>query len=413
VVLQTLRIIKPESGISDIKIVFVGVAGQHIVCTENGVEKIRGKYDEIITQDEIEMLKDDAAKLQLSSESEIEVLHVIPQNYSIDEQHGILDPVGRLGRKLVGHFYVVTGRRTTKTHVNACMEMLKLSLQQLILEPIASARAILSDEEKEIGVAMIDIGGGTTDLIMYKDGTVIHTAVIPFGGNVITEDIKTVCSILYSQAEIIKIECGLLPPGKKNESYKVDGISGRPSRYLSLTTISKIISSRMNEILDMVLYEILRNTQQHVKLGAGIVVTGGVSKMKGIKEFIEYKLNEEAKHNEKIRERLKIEVIVGSPNYISDSDANIVHPKYSTAVGLVMCGFDIMENLSTESRSDESPKPDGTQKPDGSQNPDGSSNPDGSPDRWTLLMSWLSKCKTKIKEGISAFMNSQQDERND
>jgi cell division protein FtsA len=343
VVKPTLDAIKAQTGIADVKDVFVGIAGQYIKCIENRVERFRDKYDEVVTKEEIGKLESDAAKLHFNSE--IEILHVIPQSYSIDETSGITEPVGRLGNKLTGHFYVVTGHKSTRIHTDICMTKLNLSLQKLILEPIASSRAILSDDEKETGVAMIDIGGGTTDLIVYKDGTIVHTAVIPFGGNIITEDIKTTCSILYSQAEEIKIKFGLLTTASGvDELHRVEGISGRPPRYLSSDKISKIISSRVNEIMDMVLSEIIYKTQCG-KLGAGIVITGGVAKMKGIKEFLENKLKAEAKINAKIDRKIKQEVIISSPIYISDSDKNIIHPKYSTAVGLVMCGFDYLDTI--------------------------------------------------------------------
>jgi cell division protein FtsA len=343
-VVPTLEKIKTDAEIVDIENVYVGIAGQHITCIENRVEKIRDKYDEIITKEEITELETKAGKLHLNPDSEI--LHIIPQNYSIDEQSGITDPAGRLGNKLTGHFYVVIGNKSNRIHTNSCLKFLNLSLNKLILEPIASARAVLSDDEKELGVAMIDIGGGTTDLIVYKDYTIVHTAVIPFGGNVITEDIKTMCSIKYEDAEQIKIKYGL--QAKPHDYVQVKGISGREPRELPFDIILKVITSRLNEIIDMVLYEIVNKTQCG-KLGAGIVITGGVSKMKGIKEFLIKRLKEQAELEPEIKQRIETEVIISSPQYIlhdSDSGKNtIIHPKYSTAVGLVMCGFDHLESL--------------------------------------------------------------------
>ncbi|MDR2286395.1 MAG: cell division protein FtsA [Prevotellaceae bacterium] len=343
-VVPTLDKIKTDAKIDNIENVYVGIAGQHITCIENRVEKIRDKYDEIITREEIMELEAKAGKLHLNPDTEI--LHVIPQNYSIDGQTGITDPVGRLGNKLTGHFYVVIGNKSNRIHTNSCLKALNLSLNKLILEPIASARAVLSNDEKELGVAMIDIGGGTTDLIVYKDYTIVHTAVIPFGGNVITEDIKTMCSIKYEQAEQIKVKFGL--QAKPHEYVQVEGISGREPRQLSFDIILKVITSRLNEIIDMVLYEIVNKTQCG-KLGAGIVITGGVSKMKGIKEFLIKRLKEQAELEPEIKHKIETEVIISSPQYIlHDYDSGkdtIIHPKYSTAVGLVMCGFDHLESL--------------------------------------------------------------------
>jgi cell division protein FtsA len=331
-VIPTLESIKAQTGV-DIKEVYVGIAGQYITCIGNKVEKIRSKYDEMISEEEIKELESDAGKIHVNAD--VEILHVIPQSYSIDDRTDITDPVGRLGNKLTGHFYVITGRKTTRTSTEVCMNELKLSLQQLILEPVASARATLLNDEKEAGVAMIDIGGGTTDLIIYKDNILISTVVIPFGGNSITEDIKTSCSILFKQAEEIKIKFGLI---SNKGGIKVNGIAGHPSKILPLDEISKVITLRLNEIITMVLHEISKT--QCGKLGAGLVVTGGVSQMKGIKKFLEDRLRKEAEENSELLKKMNLEVTIGAPKYISDSDENIIQPKYSTAVGLIMCGFD-------------------------------------------------------------------------
>jgi cell division protein FtsA len=338
-VTPTLEAIKAETGITDLGQVFVGIAGQYITCIENKVEKIRSQFDEMISVEEIKELETNAGKLHINAE--LEILHIIPQNYSVDDRIGITDPVGRLGNKLTGYFYVITGNKSTRTNTEVCMDKLNLSLQQLILEPIASARAALFDEEKEAGVAMIDIGGGTTDLIIYKDNILVSTVVIPFGGNSITEDIKTYCSILFNQAEKIKIEFGL--DANRDEFVRVNGISGHPFKVLPLNDILETIIFRLNEIITMVLYEI--NKIQCGKLGAGLVVTGGVSQMKGIKKFLENRLKQEAAAKPELLKKMNIEVTISAPKYISDSDENIIHPKYSTAVGLIMCGFDYLDNL--------------------------------------------------------------------
>jgi cell division protein FtsA len=348
-VIPTLESIKAQTGIADIKEVFVGIAGQHITCIGNKVEKIRSKYDEMISEQEIKELEADAGKIHVNAD--VEILHVIPQNYSIDDRTDISDPVGRLGNKLTGYFYVITGRKMTRTSTEVCMNELKLSLQQLILEPIASARATLLSEEKEAGVAMIDIGGGTTDLIIYKDNILISTTVIPFGGNSITEDIKTSCSILFKQAEDIKIQFGLMP---NKGGISVKGIAGHPSKILPVDEILKVITIRLNEIITMVLYEIGKT--QCGKLGAGLVVTGGVAQMKGIKKFLEDRLKKEAEENPDIMKKMNLEVTVSAPKYVYDSDENIIHPKYSTAVGLIMCGFDYIDNLTCDAPSSPPPQ---------------------------------------------------------
>ncbi|MDR1583407.1 MAG: cell division protein FtsA [Prevotellaceae bacterium] len=325
-VIPTLEKIKAKMQI-EIKNVYVGIAGQHITCVENRIERIRHRYDELITKEEIITLEEDAGKLHLNPETEI--LHIIPRHYSVDEKNDIIDPVGRLGNKLAGHFYVITGHKSTRIHTSICMERLNLSLQKLILEPIASARTTLNEEEKEAGVIMIDIGGGTTDLIIYKDQKIIHTAVIPFGGNIITDDIKEGCGILQAQAEQAKIKFGLSAKDNNDDLLEIEGINGRPPRNIPLKTISSIISSRLNEIVDMVMAEIEK--AKCTGLNLGIVVTGGVSKMKGIKDFLQKKTG--------------MVVKIGTPDHIINDPAdNIFHPKYATAVGLIMCGFDHLEN---------------------------------------------------------------------
>ncbi|MDR1887364.1 MAG: cell division protein FtsA [Prevotellaceae bacterium] len=379
-VIPTLNDIKAKMGITEIKNVYVGIAGQNITCIENRTEKIRDKYDEIITEAEIKSLEADARKLHLNPGNE--VLHAVSKTYSIDETHGITDPVGRLGHKLTGHFLVIIGKEATRIHTDVCMRNLNLSLQKLILEPIASARATLSEEEREMGVAMIDMGGGTTDLIVYNEGTVKHTAVIPFGGNVITSDIKNGCGILFAQAEKAKIKYGsCTPPVHDNQVVVVPGINGRPSREIRLSALTSIINHRLNEIIDMVMKEIERGDCG--RLNAGIVITGGVAKMSGIETFL--------------RAKTKMDVKTGKPDYVSaDSPEEIRHPKYSTAVGLIMCGFDYQENSATVTPFEPVPE-----IPDPDPNPEPVKT--GSIKHfWELFKSW-------IKE----FMNPQQEEKND
>ncbi|MDR1593865.1 MAG: cell division protein FtsA [Prevotellaceae bacterium] len=386
-VIPTLTQIKAEAGITNLENIYVGIAGQHITCIENRVEKIRDQYDSMITKEEIAELEVNAGRMHLSPDTEI--LHVIPQYYSIDNRNGITDPIGRLGNKLTGHYYVVIGNMANRIHTNTCMRELNLSMNKLILEPIASARATLSDDEKEMGVAMIDIGGGTTDLIVYKDNTIIHTAVIPFGGNSISEDIKNICSVMFNQAEQIKIQFGLT--ANTEGSVRVEGINGRPSRDIPLDIITKIITSRLNEIIDMVMYEIINKTQCG-KLGAGLVITGGVSKMSGLRDFLLQRLKDLAGKEPAIQKRMNIEVVIGNPNNIVDSDVSVIHPKYSTAVGLIMCGFDHLDSFTPK----QTPPPPLQPPPP----------PPLPPKR---LPEWVQK----LSKAFVMFMNPQQEEKND
>jgi cell division protein FtsA len=418
-IVPTLEKIKADAGLTELENVYVGIAGQHITCIENTSDRIRDKYDKIISQEEIMEITTTVGKMHINPE--LEILHIIPLYYSIDENNYITDPVGRLGNRLIGHFYIIIGNKSNSIHTNTCLNRLNLSLNKLILEPIASARAVLSDDEKELGVAMIDIGGGTTDLIIYKEHIIVHTAVIPFGGNSITEDIKTICSIPYDQAERIKIKFGLLaPPGTYVE---VDGIHKRPKCTLSLDTIKKIISARLDEIISMVLFEIVNN-KQCGKLGAGIVITGGVSEMQGIKEFLTKHLKYLTETDPEISKKLKPEVVISSPQYIYDSDDNIIHPKFSTAVGLVMCGFDHLADLElTEEHKRKLEEEKKRKEEERKKSDEKLTRADEERQRqeaerqrleerkqkWKLLLSWIKK----TINAISTFMSSQQEEKND
>lgn len=325
-VTPTLEALK-AAGITELNEVFVGIAGQHIKYTENRADITRDKYEEEISEEEIKLLEANAYKLHL--EPGDEVLHAIPQTYSIDGVNNITDPVGRLGRKLVGHFHVIIGNTASTSHTQICIKRLGLNLQKLILEPIASSRAVLTEDEMEVGVVMVDMGGGTTDLVIYHEGIVRHTAVIPLGGNVITEDIKTGCGILQRQAEQIKIQYGscmstMVP---ENKIITVPGIQGREPREISFKALASIIEARLEEIIGMVMHEVKMYGK---KLNAGIVFTGGGAQITHLPQFIKLKT--------------AMDVRIGKPEYTTtDSPKELNLPKFSTAAGLVMCGFDYLE----------------------------------------------------------------------
>jgi cell division protein FtsA len=321
----TLESVKAKAGIPTVKEVYVGIAGMNIRYVENSTMKSRPQYEELITEQEIKQLREDACRVHLNAEEKI--IHAIPQTYCIDSVDGITDPVGRLGRTLVGNFMVVIEQGISMKHTEICMDRLKLSLKEFILEPMASARAVLSEDEKDMGVAMVDIGGGTTDLIVYKDQIVKHTAIIPFGGNIITKDIKDCCGVTLREAENLKIRYGscLSSEVPKDKTGIIPGINGRKSREISLKELSVIIEDRMVEIMSMILFEI---NKYRDKLAAGIVFTGGGSQMKHLCKFAQYKTG--------------MDVRIGQPDCVYETNSGeLAQPKYSTAVGLVMCGFDI------------------------------------------------------------------------
>jgi cell division protein FtsA len=260
-----------------------------------------------------------------------EIIHVLPQEYKVDGQAEIKEPIGMYGGRLEANFHVVVGQVSSIRNIGRCVKSAGLNLERITLEPLASANAVLSQEEKEAGVALIDIGGGTTDLAIFRDGIIRHTAVIPFGGNVITEDIKEGCSIIEKQAELLKIKFGSAWPGenKDNEIVSIPGLRGREPKEITLKNLSKIIHARVVEIVEQVYVEIKNygHEEQKKKLIAGIVLTGGGSQLKHLKQLVEYITGMDTR--------------IGYPNehLAGDSDDDVTSPLYATAVGLVLDGL--------------------------------------------------------------------------
>ncbi|EHQ42187.1 MULTISPECIES: cell division protein FtsA [Myroides] len=309
-----------------IKNVVVGIAGQHIRSIQHSDYISRPNPDEVIGDKDIEQLINQVQKLSMLPGEEI--IHVLPQEFKIDGEPGIKEPVGMYGSRLEATFHVVVGQAALIKNAGRCIKDAGLELAGITLEPLASAEAVLSQEEKEAGVALIDIGGGTTDLAIFKDGIIRHTAVVPFGGNVITEDIKEGCSIIERQAEILKVKFGSAWPGenKDNEIVSIPGLRGKEPKEISLKNLSKIINARVEEIIQLVFSEIksygYENPQK--KLIAGIVLTGGGSELKHIKQLVEYITG--------------IDTRIGYPNehLAGDSSLEVSSPLYATGVGLVM-----------------------------------------------------------------------------
>lgn len=320
---------------SDIKIngVTVGIAGQHIRSLQHSDYITRPNAERVINEEDIERLINQVHKLVMLPGEEI--IHVLPQDFKVDGQAEIKEPIGMYGERLEANFHVVVGQVSSIRNIGRCIQTAGLSLEGITLEPLASAKAVLSQEEKEAGVALIDIGGGTTDLAVFKDGIIRHTAVIPFGGNVITEDIKEGCSIIEKQAELLKIKFGSAWPGenKDNEIVSIPGLRGRDPKEISLKNLSKIIHARVVEIIEQVYVEIKNygHEEQKKKLIAGIVLTGGGSQLNHLKQLVEYITGMDTR--------------VGYPNehLAGDSDGDITSPLYATAVGLVLDGLERQE----------------------------------------------------------------------
>lgn len=306
--------------------VVVGIAGQHIRSLQHSDYITRKDSEEVINEDDLDSLVNQVYKLIMLPGEEI--IHVLPQEYKVDGQAEIKEPIGMYGGRLEANFHVVVGQVSSIKNVGRCIKSAGLDLGNITLEPLASADAVLSMEEKEAGVALIDIGGGTTDLAIFKDGIIRHTAVIPFGGGVITEDIKEGCSIIEKQAESLKVRFGSAWPGenKDNEIVSIQGLRGREPKEITLKNLSKIIHARVVEIIEQVYVEIKNygHDEQKKKLIAGIVLTGGGSQLKHLKQLVEYITGMDTR--------------IGYPNehLAGDSDEEVASPLYATAVGLLM-----------------------------------------------------------------------------
>jgi cell division protein FtsA len=322
---QAVQQAETDSGLK-IDTVSVGIAGQHIRSLQHSDYITRANSEEVIGYEDVDNLCNQVYKLVMLPGEEI--IHVLPQEFKVDGQAEIKEPMGMYGGRLEANFHVVVGQVSSIKNIVRCIKSAGLNLGEISLEPLASANAVLSQEEKEAGVALIDIGGGTTDLAIFKDGIIRHTAVIPFGGNVITEDIKEGCSIIEKQAELLKIKFGSAWPGenKDNEIVSIPGLRGRDPKEITLKNLSKIIHARVVEIIEQVYVEIKNygHEEQKKKLIGGIVLTGGGSQLKHLKQLVEYITGMDTR--------------IGYPNehLAGDSEEEIASPLYATGVGLLM-----------------------------------------------------------------------------
>ena len=320
---------KKKSGL-EIKEVFIGVAGQHIKSLQHRGEIVRDNTETEIAKADIEKLKSNMFKL-ITIPGE-EIIHVIPQEYTVDGEDGIEDPIGMSGVKLEANFHVITAQVSAVKNIIKCVERAGLAPKDLILEPFASAVATLDEDELREGVALVDIGGGTTDVAIFLGNIIRHTAVIPFGGNVITKDIKSGLEILENQAELLKVKFGsaMCTQEQENVMVAIPGLRGRPPKEIAVRNLSEIIGARYKEIIDLVYHEIKASGYEH-KLMTGIVITGGGSLIKNLKQLVAYVSGKETR--------------IGYPNEHLGPESKdvVVSPIYSTGVGLVLKGFEYME----------------------------------------------------------------------
>ena len=315
----------------EVKTVFVGIAGQHIKSLQHRGILTRDSSHTEIAKEDIDKLINDMYKLVLPPGDKI--IHVIPQEFTVDNEQGITDPIGMSGVRLEANFHIITGQITASNNIHRCIERVGLRVADMTLEPIASSYAVLSEEEKEAGIALVDIGGGTTDITIFQEGIIRHTAVIPFGGNVITKDIKEGCTVMHQQAEKLKVKFGsaLSEQVYDNRIITIPGLKGRDPKEISEKNLALIIQSRVEEIFDYVLWEIRRSGFDRSLVG-GIVLTGGGSLMKDLDKMVEYHTG--------MNTRLGVPIEHLAHGY----EERVCSPIFATAIGLLLKGIETVEN---------------------------------------------------------------------
>ncbi|MGQ1910935.1 cell division protein FtsA [Marinifilum sp. RC60d5] len=310
----------------EITTVYVGIAGQHIrIVKERKFKYIENSIGEI-TKEDVESITSENYKHPVEIGEQI--LHVIPQEFVVDKEIGIKKPVGMAGRRIDGKFNIIIGRTASAQNIKKCVQAVGLEVEELVLEPLASSLAVLSKEEKDAGVVLVDIGGGTTDVTVYLDGVLKHASVFPFGGDNVTKDIKEACSVLLKQAEGLKVQFGEalaeMTPADKVVTIPASG--GWNEKNISFKFLAEIIQCRMEEIIDSVKFEI-ESTGLRDKIGAGIVLTGGGSLLENLDKLTS--------------QRVGLDVRIGYPKGSEKIvlDENLEHPMYSTSVGLLLKGL--------------------------------------------------------------------------
>lgn len=322
---EAIDLAERQSGMK-FRVVNVGIAGQHIKSLQHrGILTRESDHTEIVNRD-IDRLVNDMFKLVLPPGDKI--IHVFPQEFTVDNEQGITDPVGMCGVRLEANFHIITGQITAINNIYRCIEKAGLKVAELTLEPIASADAVLSEEEKQAGVALVDMGGGTTDITIFHEGIIRHTAVIPFGGNVITADIKEGCTVMQPQAEKLKVKFGsaLSDEVFDNRIITIPGLKGRDHKEISEKNLARIIQARMEEILDYVLWEVRRSGYER-KLIGGIVFTGGGALLNHVDKLTEYHTG------------MSCRVGIPVEHLAHGYRESVSSPIFSTVIGLLLKGL--------------------------------------------------------------------------
>lgn len=317
----------------EINEVYVGIAGAHIKSLQTRSDRVRTRIDEEITKEDIDMLVRDQYKTYIPAGDQI--IDIIPQEFMVDNTPSVLDPVGMSGVKIGANFHIITGDRNAIRNIKRCVDRSRLQTRDLVLQPLASAAAVMNDEDLEAGVAIVDIGGGTTDMAVFYDGMLKHTAVIPYAGVNISNDIRNGLGVLKAQAEQMKVQFGtaLAEEANANAYITIPGLRGLPPKEISVKNLAHIIQARMTEILDYVVYH-LKQIGLDKQLYGGIILTGGGAQLKNLKQLTEYVTGLGAR--------------VGCPNEhlaggVSENE-HLSNPMYATCIGLILRGYHDFES---------------------------------------------------------------------
>ncbi len=314
----------------EINEVYVGIAGQHIKSLQTRGDRVRSITDDEITKEDIDLLIKDQYKTYIPAGDQI--IDIIPQDFMIDNTPNVLDPIGMSGVKIGANFHIVTGDRNAIRNIKRCVDKSNLKAVDLVLQPLASAAAVMNNEDLEAGVAIVDIGGGTTDMAVFYDGLLQHTAVIPYAGTNITNDIRQGLGVLRAQAEAMKVQFGmaLADEANTNAYITIPGLRGLPPKEISVKNLAHIIQARTQEILDYVMYH-LKQINLDKRLHGGIILTGGGSQLAHIIQLTEYVTGLGAR--------------IGHPNeHLAGGHSDLLkHPMYATCIGLILRGYSDFE----------------------------------------------------------------------
>ncbi len=309
---------KLMAGVEDLNQATVGIAGNHIFCfNSSGVVPVKGKE---ITRADVDRVVEAARAVLIPSDRE--VLHIIPQEFKVDNTSGIKDPVGMCGSRLEVYVHIVTGKTPLIQNLIKCVEQAGLAASSVILQPIASSRAVLTNEEKELGVALIDIGGGTTDLAVWKDGALVHSQIIPLGGNHFTNDLAVALKVPHNEAERIKLQQGTVLPEQADPRVhvSVQGMAGTRPKEVPISAVAEVLGARAEELFH-VIRTIIADKQLESLITGGYVITGGGAMVRGMAELAEYSLEKTVK--------------IGFPRPVGGMGSVMQDPKFSTVLGLL------------------------------------------------------------------------------